>query len=1266
MNKEALSGSELEKFKKEIYNSAFSNFFDNVTFAVYLMDGEGKFITVNKYAEKMYGYDADYFVGKTPAFLSAPGKNDLEKVAGYLKLAFEGKPQKFNFWGLRKNGEIFYKEVRAHKARFVDKDILIVTGEDLSKQLELEETAQLSEERYKTIIDNVHDAIAIIKDAKIVFANKQLLDIAGYSLDEVLLKPFTEFLFEEDKNKLLKNYQLRLQNENELPTDYTINFKTKNGDIKFLTIRPALIKWGDGKAVMEIINDITDAVKERKEKETLQKIIENSASVLFDRNENDSGYVSFVTSNVKNILGYEKNDLIERKINFFDILLEQDRNEYNKKIEQYTEPGLYHFSQVYRVRKKDGNIIYVNDNTTIEIDEKTGEKRIFSILTDITEKYLLNKKIEEQEKNYRLVIENVHDALIIAQDYKIKFANKYLSVLLEYDLDELLEKPIENFIYEEDIPIIKDRFLRRIKGDKSVPRNYDFRLVTKSGKIIWVQIKPKVIEWNESPAIFAFLRDITTEKETYEQLRKSEFKYRTITENIAEGIIVFNENFELKYFNPAFLKTVGAKYKDEIAEKDLTKFIHPDDVEIFYRQFKKNFPLVKKWRDFEIRMVTLEEKIKWTLVRSIVVEWEGENSVLSIISDITELKENSLRLEESNKVLEILMNSTPEDIICIKDGESRWIKANKADLELFQLTDVDYFGKTDADLAPFSPFYKDAFLTCLETDEKCWQNGVTVRGDEIIPVPNGEPKIYDVIKTPIFNPDGSRKMLIVFGRDVTYQRKAEQKIRESEKQYKTLIENLHESVVVTQKGIVKFFNPSFEELTGYSKEELNEKIIVELIDPEDRPLAIDSNEEGFNMHISDKPYEFRIRRKNGEIVWVLNHAIEIKWTNDETAVMNFIRDITKERMAVEQLNKLSVAVEQSEQGFIILDSSVKIEYANPYICKLFEMEKEDLLGNSPEILTPAELNSTSISSIVSALISEKTWRGEVRLLKKTGKDFWGYLIVTPIKNFRGELTNFLIIIIDIDEIKKIENKLIEAKEAAEKNSKLKSYFLAQMSHEIRTPINAILSFAGLIKAEIEDQLDEDLRQAFISMETAGRRIIRTIDLLLNMSEIQAGTYELSPKKLDLDTIINSVLIEYLTPAKEKNVPINYHKLTEKTVLPAHDEYSIQQILLNIVDNAVKYTDSGQIDITVGKNKNDELFVEVKDTGIGISKEYLKELFTPFTQEEQGYTRKFEGNGLGLALINAFCKLNNAKIDVKSQKGVGSSFTVTFKNIKRET
>ncbi len=277
--------------------------------------------------------------------------------------------------------------------------------------------------------------------------------------------------------------------------------------------------------------------------------------------------------------------------------------------------------------------------------------------------------------------------------------------------------------------------------------------------------------------------------------------------------------------------------------------------------------------------------------------------------------------------------------------------------------------------------------------------------------------------------------------------------------------------------------------------------------------------------------------------------------------------------------------------------------------------------------------------------------GELRWVWEKGKTIFDEF---------GEILFIEGFITDINDLKNYEEEILFAREQAVKADKVKTEFLAQMSHEIRSPINVILSFLSLIKEEVSEKIDPEFIDGFNSISSASKRLIRTIDLILNMSEMQLGSYIPSFRKIDLEyDIINKVVNEYREAIRIKGLELILDVTPNVDFSMYADEYSLGQIAANLLDNSIKYTDTGSIKVSLTKNILNKIEMSISDTGIGMSDEYKSRLFTPFSQEEEGYTRKFEGTGLGLALVKNYCSINNAEIRVESEKGEGTSFIITF-------
>jgi len=237
-------------------------------------------------------------------------------------------------------------------------------------------------------------------------------------------------------------------------------------------------------------------------------------------------------------------------------------------------------------------------------------------------------------------------------------------------------------------------------------------------------------------------------------------------------------------------------------------------------------------------------------------------------------------------------------------------------------------------------------------------------------------------------------------------------------------------------------------------------------------------------------------------------------------------------------------------------------------------------------------------------------------------------------------------------------QLRKAKEEAEKSNRLKTEFLAQMSHEIRTPINIIFGFTSLLKEEFDLEQLHRHKETFDSIHNAGKRIMNTVDTILEMSQIQTGNIDIVPVLLDLQNdIITEIIKEYKPFADEKGLDLYYINEAPGCIIHA-DRYMIKQLFNKLIDNAIKYTHKGHVSVKIFSEKG-KVCVEIQDTGVGISQEYMAMLYTPFSQEEMGYTRKFEGNGLGLAIAKKYIELNNARIQVKSEKKKGTKFSIFF-------
>jgi len=241
-------------------------------------------------------------------------------------------------------------------------------------------------------------------------------------------------------------------------------------------------------------------------------------------------------------------------------------------------------------------------------------------------------------------------------------------------------------------------------------------------------------------------------------------------------------------------------------------------------------------------------------------------------------------------------------------------------------------------------------------------------------------------------------------------------------------------------------------------------------------------------------------------------------------------------------------------------------------------------------------------------------------------------------------------------IEERERALQAARDQALDASRLKSAFLANMSHEIRTPLNIILGYNELIDGFMREHGLDEMDPALDAVARAGRRLIATIDSILEISRIEAGAFELHRVSIVVAETIRRCVEEASVLAQRKGLEL-VAEIGAPEARILFDEHCLSQMLMNLLSNAIKFTDTGRVKVALSRDPSGELSLSVTDTGVGIGEEYLPRLFEPFSQEEVGTTRRFEGTGLGLALVKSYAELNGGRVSVTSTKGGGSVFCV---------
>ena len=414
----------------------------------------------------------------------------------------------------------------------------------------------------------------------------------------------------------------------------------------------------------------------------------------------------------------------------------------------------------------------------------------------------------------------------------------------------------------------------------------------------------------------------------------------------------------------------------------------------------------------------------------------------------------------------------------------------------------------------------------------------------------------------------------------------------------------------------------------------------------------------------EKPYEFRVTRDDGAYSDLCVTSQRI-YTEGKPVIVSTFSDITQKKKD-EQHRKLLESVIINTHDAIIISHAEPIDhppivYINSAFTQMTGYNPEDIIGKTADILRGPLTDEKTLAELINKM---KNWEpAEVELVnyKKSGEAFWVNFNVVPIKIKSGQFTHWISIQRDITERKKNEENLKAAKVSAEMASKAKADFLSNMSHEIRTPMNAIIGLTDLI---MQEDLPIPVMDNLKTVKYSADNLLVIINDILDFSKIEAGKVRLESLDFNIVEIMGQLTKTMGVTACQKGLGFNVNISQTLPELIKGDPFRLNQIMMNLIGNAIKFTQKGDIKVEVkeGKIKNNvvDIFFSVKDSGIGIPKEKLKIIFESFTQAYTDTERLFGGTGLGLSITKKLVRLQGGNITVASEIGKGSEFSFNLK------
>ncbi len=514
--------------------------------------------------------------------------------------------------------------------------------------------------------------------------------------------------------------------------------------------------------------------------------------------------------------------------------------------------------------------------------------------------------------------------------------------------------------------------------------------------------------------------------------------------------------------------------------------------------------------------------------------------------------------------------------------------------------------------------------------------------------------------------------------DITESKQAETALKAAHDQLFATIDFLPDATfVIDRDRRVIAWNRAMEEMTGILKEDIIGKGDYAYGKPfygEQRPILIDLIDEHDDeieskyQHIERKEgavygeaYVPSLFKGRGAYVWATASQL-FDSKGKQIGAIESIRDITDRKISEEALReseeRFRAIFNTAEDSIFIKDRSLKYVQVNTAMERLLGLPASELIGKTDRELFGAEAGALVNKADLLVLTGEIN--RDVHIIPVKGKPTTFQAIKVPMRCSSGEITGLCGIARDITDLKRTEEALKAAKEAAVAGTRAKSEFLANMSHEIRTPMNAVIGMTGLL---LETELTSEQKDYVETICCSGETLLTIINDILDLSKIEGGKMELECQPFDLHSCIEKSLQFVAKDASEKSLNLTciIEENTPRVVMG--DPTRLRQILINLLSNAVKFTNKGNVAVLVNARQLsgtcNEIHFAIEDTGIGIPKNKIARLFRPFSQVDASTTRRYGGSGLGLAICKKLAEIMGGRIWVESQAGIGSTFHFTI-------
>ncbi|HMD96094.1 MAG TPA: PAS domain S-box protein [Terriglobia bacterium] len=1220
----------------------------------------GTIASWNQGAESLYGYRAEEAIGKPVSILAPSGR--LDELPTILESIRRGeRVSHFETLRLRKDG--------------VDVDISLtvspiknaagkVTGaatiaHDISARKVAEEARQQSEARFRLLFANNPLPMWAfdVETLRFLEVNDAAVAHYGYSRDEFLAMRITDVRPAEDVPVFIETIRTRRPG---LEARGEWRHRLKDGRIISAEIIANTVDWGGRQAELAVAIDVTErkrAEEARLESAARFKAAFEDAPFGMCLASLDFRFLQ-VNQALCQMMGYSEQEL--RAADWPRLTHPDDLERSLQAADDLRSGRVTSAEFEKRYIHKQGNAIWVRGKISVVRDSRGEASYYITHVEDITERRKAEEAVRLSETRLSEATRIAHlgtwdwnllDNTTVSNDEETRILG------FESDHNPNAYSAFLSVLHPDDQDRVRMAVDQAIAGER--PYEVECRIVRPDGEIRYLACQAEVQRSaaGQPVRMIGTTLDITERKRAEEELYQSRQMLQSILDNVPQRVFWKDPNSRYLGCNRTFAIDAGVPDPAAIVGKSDFELSWSGTAEVFRADDKLVMEQESPKLNFEEQMSRTDESLQWNRVNKIPLRGRDGRviGVLGTYEDITEHKRAEEALRVSEQRYRLLFERNLAAVFCTTlDG--RILECNDAFARILG------YGSRQQGLAIHAgDIYYQAddrteFIQRLEA-EKTVQSELRLRRQDGSPV-------WVIAKSSLVgHSDGSPGTIEGTFIDITERKLAEEALEESERRFRTLFENSTVGLYrTTPDGQILMANPALVRMLGY--ETLDELACRDL---ENSGFEPNYPRQVFREQIERngevRGLEAAWQRRDGSTIFIRESAKAVRGEHGEVLYYDgIVEDITQRKWAQDALRaseeRYRQLFERNLAGVFRATLQGKILDCNQACARVLGYgSREELLSVPlPELFAdPADgLTARDL------LLREKTLTNfEVPLRRKDGSVVWILENVSLISNGAPQFVEGTFI--DISERHQAEQEMRKAKEAAEAANRAKSDFLANMSHEIRTPLNGIMGMTDLV---LDSNLDPEQRDDLNTVKESANSLLGIVNDILDFSKIEARKLDMERLEFNLKDSVDETLRALYLRAEQKQLELACHFHPDLPATVVGDPGRLRQVLVNLIGNAIKFTERGKVGVRVEKlsetAKEVNLHFSVSDTGVGIPPDRQGAIFEAFVQADTSSSRRFGGTGLGLTIANQLVGLMGGRMWVESTVGNGSTFHFTVR------